>query len=108
MTRLQIRGAVVRVRDFLEPLTSDYSRMYSVRGILTEQLGYTPEQADDVIRYMAAEGFAYCLDPLISATEENGKDVFPDRDVCYWNPDQLYSRVRCVSVGREVRPHAHV
>lgn len=106
MTNLQIRGAVVRVRDFLQPLTSDYSRMYSVRSILTEQLGYTPEQADEIIRYIAAEGFAYCLDPLISAREEKGKDVFPDRDVCYWNPDQLYSRICCVSVGREIRAAA--
>lgn len=103
MTNLQIRGAVVRIRDFLQPLTSDYSRMYSVRGILTMQLGYTPEQADEIIRYIADAGFSYCLDPIVPS-KEWGR---PDIDVCHWNPDQLYSRICCVGVGREIpRPIA--
>lgn len=98
LTNLQVRGAVVRVTDFLKPLTSDYSRMYSVRGILTEQLSYTNEQADEVIRYIAAHGFAYCLDHQIAVRDESGIEIRPDRDVCIWNPDQLYSRMRCVSI----------
>lgn len=108
MTNLQIRGAVVRVRDFLKPRINDFSRMYSVRGILTTQLGYTSEEADEVIRYMASEGFAYCLDHTIAVRDEQGRTEYPTRDVCHWNPDQLHSRVCCVNVGRELRSVVHV
>lgn len=108
MTNLQIRGAVVRVRDFLKPLTSDYSRMYTVRGILTQQLGYTPEQADEVLKYVASEGFAYCLDYTITVKSDTGRTTYPTQDVCHWNPDQLYSRICCVNVGPErIRHRVH-
>lgn len=86
----EVREAVARCMDFLEPLLADYSRMYSVRGILIH-LGYEPWQIEATIAYCAERGFDYCLDPAIA---HNG--VHPPWGPCQWNPDQLHSRLGCI------------
>jgi hypothetical protein len=72
--------------------------MLSARGVLYE-LGYSEEQTDDVLAYIAAHGFDYCLDHRIECS--NGDPVkpgrtYPSSDVCYWGPDQLKSRLAFV------------
>jgi len=64
--------------------------MRSARQLLTE-IEVPSEQHDEVIRYIASRGFAYCLDPIIA---HNGSR--PERVVCVWGADQLHSRLTCV------------
>lgn len=91
MTDTQLREAVGKVVEYLAPLVSDYSRMYSVRGVLV-LLKYEPEQIEEIIPYIAARGFGYCMDQSVP---HDG--VFPSWGACQWNPDQLHSRVRFVA-----------
>lgn len=83
-------AAVEQCIEFLQPLLEDYSRQYTVRGILVT-LKYEPEQIEAILRYIADRGFDYCLDPSIA---HNG--VYPGYGPCCWNPDQLHSRLCCV------------
>jgi len=73
----------------------------SLRSAL-DASGYTGEEAQVVIYYVASHGFDYCLDPTIEATHfdpNNPKAVngmvtdSPPRDACHWTPEQLRSRL---------------
>lgn len=78
----------------------------SARSILYE-LGYSEEQADEVIFQLAEGGFNYCIDPMIRIKDTDGpqgdaptkcKMVVPPGFACYWGPDQLRSRLDCAHI----------
>lgn len=64
--------------------------MRSARQVLAE-IGVLGEECEQVLRYIADRGFAYCLDDTV---EHNGE--FPSPTVCVWGADQLHSRLTCV------------
>jgi hypothetical protein len=69
----------------------------SARSILRE-LGYEGEKAYSVLLFIAEGGFDYCLDHEIAMTgHHEARHEYPDHNVCYWGPDQLESRLRCLS-----------
>jgi hypothetical protein len=71
--------------------------MVSVRS-LANKLGFS-EQIDAILAACAEGGFTYCLDHTIEATSYSGNGMessYPSRDVCYWGPDQLRSRLDCI------------
>jgi hypothetical protein len=86
MTTAQIDDAISQLRTQCEIKQASYD-MLSARGGLYE-LGYSEEQADDVLRDIAARGFDYCLDSQIVCNGER-----PTQSVCVWGPDQLLSRL---------------
>lgn len=101
MTNLQIRGAIEQVKVHCDLLMENYESV-SMRGALYT-LGFTTEEADEVIRYCSERGFKYCLDPMIAATHfdpNNPRAVNnmitdrPSAQACYWGPDQLKSRLQ--------------
>lgn len=73
----------------------------SLRGCLY-LLGYTEEEADEVIRYCASRGFTRAIDPMIESTYFSPDDPkavdsmvteYPSVDDCHWGCDQLRSRL---------------
>jgi hypothetical protein len=98
MTSEQIREAVEQVKVSCDLKMENYE-MVSMRGALYE-LGYTEDDAQQVIEYVASRGFDYCLDPTIGSnshfTNETKQLQYPTADVCYWGPDQLKSRLNCI------------
>jgi hypothetical protein len=69
----------------------------SARSALYE-LGFTSTQALQVLEAIAAGGFDYCLDPSITMTgHHEAQGEKPSYEVCYWGPDQLKSRLLCLS-----------
>lgn len=95
MTRLQIIGAINQMLVSCELKMVNYESV-SARGLLYE-LGFEAD-ADEIIEFIADGGFYYCLDPSIPSTHFTAPNPeYPDPDVCYWGPDQLASRLRCLS-----------
>jgi hypothetical protein len=97
MTTDQIHEAMgqmlVHCRNLME--SRDY-HMVSARGTL-HTLGYTTEQAEEVLTALHEGGFNYCLDPMFPWTDpDTGKVERLGADVCHWGPDQLESRVEWV------------
>ena len=92
----QLTDAVAQMRVHTRLAMEQYEagvREYqttTARAVLYE-LGFTAEQADDVIRYIAQRGFDYCLDPIIAHRGDH-----PSRPACIWGIDQLESRLRCI------------
>jgi hypothetical protein len=77
-----------------ELAASDCHRMLSARGCLNE-LGFDAEEVDEVIGFIAAGGFDYCLDPWVPMTgHHDAAGRCPRPDDCFWDPDQLASRLR--------------
>jgi len=77
----------------------------SARGALYE-LGYHGADAEQIIDHIAAGGFTYCLDPRIAATHYDPNNPAavngmvtdkPGAQACYWGPDQLKSRLQCLT-----------
>ena len=69
----------------------------SVRSLHTDLKLETP--LVDILEACVDGGFSYCLDHTIEATSYSGGEEHtgrPSRDVCYWGPDQLRSRLDCV------------
>jgi hypothetical protein len=68
----------------------------SARSILGE-LDYQPEEIDEILLVIAGRGFDYCLDHTIVMTgHHEARGEKPNREVCYWGPDQLKSRLQCL------------
>jgi hypothetical protein len=108
MSKAQIHIAVHRVMSLCDEYQTGY-RSVSMRSAL-ETLGYDRDAQDEIVRAVAEEGFQYCLDPIISATHfdpnnpqaENGMITdFPNKEACYWGPDQLKSRLHCTRYGND-------
>lgn len=68
--------------------------MCSARSVLTD-LGYGSESIRQILEFIADGGFDYCLDAKIRMTGHDNE--YPDWEVCYWGPDQLKSRLSCLS-----------
>jgi hypothetical protein len=85
------------VMDLCDELMADYT-MISLRKALVRYQGISQEKADEIIRWVAEKGFSYCLDPIITTSMVGGEmeTIAPSYDVCFWGPDQLKSRLRCV------------
>lgn len=80
--------------------TREYTSLSAREGLYT--LGFTEDEADEIIDHIASRGFNYCLDPRIAATHfdpNNPKAVNdmvtdrPDEQGCMWGADQLASRL---------------
>ncbi|MFI5405097.1 MAG: hypothetical protein ACHQ1D_01150 [Nitrososphaerales archaeon] len=84
------------VMELCDSLMENYE-MISLRKALMKYQGLSRDKADEIIRYVAEQGFSYCLDPIIETTMVGGETVreAPSYDVCFWGPDQLKSRLRC-------------
>ena len=91
----QVSDAVRQMKSHCRLLMEQYEagvREYatvSARGVLYT-LGYEEEDADQVLRFLAKDGFSYCLDPIFRARDGSRFS----RDACYWGADQLESRLR--------------
>jgi hypothetical protein len=98
LTPDQIQEALRQMISHTELAEANDYEMTSARGALYT-LGYTEEQADEVIDFMAAGGFTNCLDPRITGPVVVGetRPSRPTMDVCYWGPDQLRSRIHALS-----------
>ena len=103
MTEDQVTEAIKQVKVQCDLLMATYEPV-SMRGALYS-LGYSEDDADTVIRYVADHGFDYCLDPMIAAThyDPNNSQAIdgmvtdrPSRDACHWGPDQLKSRLNFI------------
>jgi hypothetical protein len=92
LTEDQIHEAIHQMMIQCDLAMPEY-RALSARSCLSE-LGYHGLNAQQVIDHIAAGGFDYCLDPSIPASGHNNER--PSRDVCYWGPDQLKSRLQCL------------
>lgn len=90
MTEEQIINAVKQVIEHCDKVTN-YRRV-SVRSAM-DKLGFSEVEADEVIQYCASRGFNYCIDPIILLA--NNTKVHSD--VCYWEPEQLKSRLEWVT-----------
>jgi hypothetical protein len=98
VTESQIHDAIRQmiVHCDLRMEQGDYPMM-SARSTLYE-LGFEGEACEEIIRHIAEGGFTYCLDHTIPMTgHHDAQGERPHRDVCYWGPDQLASRLRCLS-----------
>jgi hypothetical protein len=60
----------------------------STRGILYN-LGFSTDEANDVLLRLFNGGFTYCLDPQY----HKGSESRITEGVCYFSPDQLLSRI---------------
>jgi hypothetical protein len=91
LTEDQCNEAIAQMLTSCDLAMAEY-RPLSARLVLTE-LGYS-EHMEQILAYIAAGGFDYCLDRTIPASGHNNE--FPSQDVCYWGPDQLKSRLQCL------------
>lgn len=97
MTDQQILEAIEQCKSHCEILEETDYHSISLRGVLYT-LGYTPNQADSVIRNVASRGFEYCLDPMIECNSGIPDDlpntrIHPPPFATFWGPDQLRSRL---------------
>jgi len=99
MTKEQIGEAVDQMRSFCADMEAgnDYTSI-PARGVLYK-LGYTNDEADEVLKAIHAEGFSYCLDSMFPSKDGEGTFGHTPMTACYWGPDQLRSRLNCVSLG---------
>ena len=67
----------------------------SARSVLYT-LGYSDEQAEEVLDAIHAGGFNYCLDAKFPS--KNGDGDTPEF-ACWWGIDQLRSRLDCVHLS---------
>jgi hypothetical protein len=97
MSDPEILDAIEKVKAICDHYADGY-RAISMRSGLTEA-GYSREQIPPVLEYVAAHGFEYCLDYTIACSSgTTGKPRSrPDQAVCWWGPDQLKSRLDCLS-----------
>lgn len=71
--------------------------MVSARSVLRE-LDYDASDQQTVLLHIAAGGFDYCLDhTIVMSGHHEGRGEKPDHAVCWWGPDQLASRLQCLS-----------
>jgi hypothetical protein len=99
MSDPEIVEAITKVKALCDEHYADGYRMISMRSGLIEA-GYSrDDQISAVLEYVAARGFEYCLDHTIECSSgATGKPRSrPSRDVCWWGPDQLKSRLDCLS-----------
>jgi hypothetical protein len=69
-------------------------QMVSARSVLRE-LMLEGSDLQQILQFIADGGFDYCLDPAIPMTgHHEAAGERPHRDVCYWGPDQLKSRLQ--------------
>jgi len=101
----QVEEAIEQVLVHCEHKYFDAYQGVSLRGSLYD-LGFSSEAADEVIEFVYAGGFTYCLDPSKSATHFDPNNPaatndmvtdYPSEDACYWGPDQLASRLCSLS-----------
>lgn len=92
----QARSHVAALEDAYNLGTAEYAQV-TVREVLYT-LGFTGDETDEVIRYIAERGFDYCLDPIIESpgTYPDFKPGPTPGFACYWGVDQLRSRLDCV------------
>lgn len=92
MTDEQIKEAITQVKHHCDMLMTNYEST-TLRGALYT-LGYSSEaQAQEVIEYCASHGFNYCLDTTI----KHNDGEYPPAFATMWGPDQLKSRLECLS-----------
>ena len=99
MSDPEILAAIEAVKDVCVKFYADGYRPVSMRSGLIAA-GYTrPDQITAVLEYVASHGFEYCLDHTIECSSgTTGKPRSrPDQQVCWWGPDQLKSRLDCLS-----------
>ena len=76
----------------------EYTMLSAREGLIT--LGYTNDDADQVLEEIARRGFDYCLDSHIACKSGVGVDPprkeYPSQSVCTWGADQLHSRLQFV------------
>jgi len=103
MTEQQLQEAVGRMIESTHQMMDDYRkadgeyRTVSARGVLRD-LGFDGNDLQQVLEFIAAGGFDYCLDPAIPMTgHHDARGQRPARDVCYWGADQLESRLRSLN-----------
>lgn len=95
LTEIQVHEAIRQMVIHCRLLMVQPYEVTSARRVLQE-LGYE-EHMDQVLRHIADGGFDYCLDHTIPMTgHHEARGEKPDPDVCYWGPDQLESRLRCL------------
>jgi hypothetical protein len=88
--------AIEQMKIHCDLLMRDYQPV-SARSALRD-LGYDGNNLLEVLQFIADGGFDYCLDHQIRMTgHHEARGEFPDRDVCYWGPDQLKSRLQCLT-----------
>jgi hypothetical protein len=98
MSDPEIVEAIEKVKALCDAYYADGYQPVSMRSGLTAS-GYDREQIREVLAYVAARGFEYCLDYTIecsSGTTDKPRSR-PDQQVCWWGPDQLKSRLDCLS-----------
>jgi len=104
MTEEQVHEAIGKLIDRCAAKMDGYQPA-AARPML-EELDYRGEDVEQVLQHIYDGGFTYCLDPKFEATHfdpnnaraVNGMvtDRAPMR-ACYWGPDQLSSRLACLS-----------
>jgi hypothetical protein len=76
----------------------EYTMLSAREGLYT--LGFSADDADQVLAEIAKRGFDYCLDSHIACKSGVGIDPprkeYPAQSVCVWGADQLHSRLQCV------------
>lgn len=96
MDQPEIHTAISRLMTECEERQASH-KMTSARSGLVA-LGYSEAEQDEVIKFIAAGGFDYCLDTKIPMTgHHDASGEKPDWQVCYWGPDQLLSRLMSLS-----------
>lgn len=93
MSEPEIRNAIEKVKAICDEHYADGYRSISMRSGLGEA-GYSRDQIATVLDYVAARGFEHCLDYTIECGDPRRR---PSQDVCWWGPDQLKSRLDCLS-----------
>lgn len=87
LTDEQIKDAIRQIKVQCDLSMPTYDPI-SARGTL-HTLGYVGEEVEEVLDYLYASGFTYCLDPKYPTGD--GEHV--PYSACVWGPDQLKSRL---------------
>lgn len=96
MNESEIHNALDRLMAECEQRQAKYIMTSARSGLVA--LGYNSEEQDEIIRFIAAGGFDYCLDPKIVMTgHHEAAGEKPNWQVCYFGPDQLLSRLMGLS-----------
>jgi hypothetical protein len=90
MTNDQITEAIAQMKSDCElRVAGERYDGITARGQLYT-LGFSSEEADEVLARLFEGGFTYCLDPKF----HKGAKARIDSGVCYFGPDQLLSRIQ--------------